>query len=269
VVASHYNRALESYRNEHGITTQSRPMPNLLISDEAVEIPFWLDDLHTGKRTRPSVFRGDRGWILELVSGDEFVFDPSLEPDEVSARLSKWLMQTRHRITPRAMTNMLFLRLLLVDQFIHGIGGGRYDQVTDRFIASFYQIEPPKFGVTTATMYFPTAIGRQRVCVPCIRQEGHRLKHAILGPRKRELVAQIASLPRRSAQRASRFYEMHRELSRAAAEHPALQRWQARFRETQEQERQEQTLFDRELFYALQPRARLQQIIERYRSEAG
>jgi hypothetical protein len=266
-VASHYNAALQSYRDEHGITTQSRPMPDLLTSDEAAEIPFWLDDLHTGKRIRPSIFRGDRGWILELVSGDEFVFDPTLGPDEASARLYKWLMQTRHRITPRAMTNMLFLRLLLVDQFIHGIGGGRYDQVTDRFIASFYQIEPPKFGVTTATMYFPAAIGRQRVCVPCVRQEGHRLKHAILGQRKRELVAQIASLPRRSSERASRYYEMHRELSRAASENPALQRWQAKLQQTQEQEKQDETLFDRELFYAMQPRERLEQMIERYHSE--
>jgi hypothetical protein len=266
-VASHYNAALQSYRDEHHITTHSRPMPDLLTSDEAVEIPFWLDDLHTGKRVRPSVFRSDRGWILELVSGDEFVFDPTLAPDEASSRLDKWLMQTRHRITPRAMTNMLFLRLLLVDQFIHGIGGGRYDQVTDRFIASFYQMQPPKFGVTTATMYFPAAIGRQRVCVPCVRQEGHRLKHAILGERKRELVAQIAALPRRSAQRASSFYEMHRELSRAASENPALQRWQTKLQQTQEQEKQDETLFDRELFYALQPRERLQRMIERYRSE--
>ena len=74
----------------------------------------------------------------------------------------------------------MFMRLLLVDQFVHGIGGGRYDQVTDRLIASYFKIEPPKFSVTTATLFFPGAATRERVCMPCILRDGHRLKHAVV-----------------------------------------------------------------------------------------
>ena len=48
---------------------------------------------------------------------------------------------------------MTYFRLLLVDQFTHGIGGGRYDQVTDRVMAGFFEIEPPRFSVATATLF--------------------------------------------------------------------------------------------------------------------
>jgi len=267
VIAIQYNTALQSYRDEQGIHSHMRPMPDLLISEEAVEIPFWLDDLQSGKRSRPSVFRRDGGWMLQLIGGEEFVFDPQVDGWTAAQRFGRWLNQTQHRITPRALTNMLFLRLFLSDYFIHGIGGGRYDQVTDRLIELHFCMEPPKFGVTTATMYFPDAIGKERVCIPCVKQEGHHLKHNLLGSRKRQLVAQIASLPRRSADRAARFSEMRRELSSLAIHSDVLQRWQDRFRETQEREKQEQTLFDRELFYAIQPRERLNEMIGKYRAE--
>lgn len=267
IVASRYNAALADYRKEQGITTNSRPMPDLFVSEEAIEIPFWLDDLHTGKRTRPSVFKSDRGWVLELISGDEFIFDPQIDGWQAAQQLRVWLNKTRHRITPRAMTNMLFLRLLLADQFIHGIGGGRYDQVTDRFIQSHYGIQPPAFGVTTATLFFPSAAGRSRQCIPCVRQEGHRLRHDLLGSRKRELVDQIAALPRRSPQRTARFFEMHKELASVAVDNDVLKRWSQRLRETQDREKQEETLFDRELFYGIQSRDRLAAMIEKYRAE--
>jgi hypothetical protein len=266
-VAAHYNAALDAYRADHGMRSRMRPMPDLFVGDDSVEIPFWLDDLHTGKRTRPSVFRSDRGWILELVGGEQFVFDKNVDGWEAAARLQRWLSSSRHRIAPRALMLTMFFRLLMVDQFCHGIGGGRYDQVTDRLIAGHYGIAPPRFSVTTATIYFPDAVGRDRVCVPCVKQEGHRLKHDLLGPRKRELVSQIAALPRRSAQRSTQFFQMHNELSAAAARSDVLERWQNKLRETQEQEQREQTLFDRELFYAIQPRQRLLEVIDKYNAE--
>jgi hypothetical protein len=263
-VASHYNGALDAYRADHGIRSHMRPMPDLFVGDDSVEVPFWLDDLHTGRRTRPSVFRCDRGLILELVGGEEFIFEKDVDGWEAASRLQRWLSINRHRIAPRALTLTMFFRLLMVDQFCHGIGGGRYDQVTDRLIGGHFEMEPPKFSVTTATMFFPEALGRQRVCVPCVKQEGHRLRHDLLGERKRELVAQIASLPRRSAQRSTRYFQMHNELSAAAARSDLLDRWQQKLRETQEQEQRDQTLFDRELFYAIQSRERLLEMISRY-----
>lgn len=266
-VAAHYNAALSEYRAVHGIANAMRPMPDLATSEGAVEVPFWLDDLQAGTRSRPSLFRSDRGWILELLSGEEFIFDPHLEGWESAARLKKWLNQTQHRLTPRALMLMLFTRVAWVDQFVHGIGGGQYDQVTDRLIELLYGMPSPAFGVSTATLYFPGVAELPRVCVPCVKQEGHRARHGLLGPRKQELVAQIAALPRHSPERSTTFFQMHSELAARAEQTGLLASWQEKLHETQAREREEQTLFDRELFYAIQPRERLEQIIRRIDAE--
>jgi hypothetical protein len=265
VLASRYNAALAAYRQEHSIRSNQRPMPDLFITQESIEVPFWLDNLATGQRSRPTLFRVDDGWMLTLNDGNSFTFDPNADGWDAAQQLGRWLAQTQHRLPPRALTQMLFLRLVLADQFVHGIGGGRYDQVTDRLIAEHYRMEPPMFAVTTATLYFPEAVGRQRVCMPCIKQEGHRVRHNLLGERKRELVAQIAALPRRSAQRSERYFQMHKQLAAAATQTDAIQRWQAKFQESMQREKEEQTLFDRELFYALQPQSRLEEMIAAYR----
>jgi hypothetical protein len=115
-------------------------------------------------------------------------------------------------------------------------------------------------------MLFPDAVGRERVCVPCVLHEGHRLRHAVLGPRKLELVKRIESLPRRSPQRALAFATLHEELDTAAKAHPTIALWQERLEETQSREKQEHMYFDRELFYAIQPKGRLEQMIARYRA---
>ena len=60
------------------------------------------------------------------------------------------------RRRPRALTLTLFVRLCLADWFIHGIGGGKYDEVTDAILSDFFGLEPPAFQVVTGTLYLPT-----------------------------------------------------------------------------------------------------------------
>jgi hypothetical protein len=264
--ATKYNQALAEYRKRTGTRTPSRPMPDLFCSGEACEMPFWLDDLATGKRIRPSVFRRDNEWLIELVSGAEFRFDPNAPGWEAADELKKWFVANNVRLAPRALPLTMFLRLALVDQFVHGIGGGRYDQVTDRLIELHFGLEPPRFAVTTATLVFPQAVGQSRVCLPCVLEEGHRLKHSLLGERKKQLVGAIASAPRRSPERAQLFNTMHRELREIAKTSPVLASWSNRVEETRKRELEEDVLFDRELFYAIQPRERLESLISRYKS---
>ena len=262
--AKTYNAALADYRREKKVRTPTRPMPDLTNIDCAVEVPFWLDHLAAGDRTRPSAFSRDGGFVLTAPGGDEFDFDPHADAHDSAMRLAKWLRQNHLRLSPRALTLTLFLRLLVVDQFVHGIGGGQYDQVTDRIIADYFKLQPPKFSVATGTMYLPQAVGRSRACVNCVLQEGHRLKHSLLGERKRELVEQIAAAPRHSTERYSAFATMHRELSAAAVNHPKLAEWERRLIDTRERESEESAIFDRELFYALQPKDRLESMINRF-----
>lgn len=260
--ADDYDLALNEYRAETGVSDPSRPMPNLLRTGDSVELPFWLDDLSTGVRTRPTVFRDGAGWVLQPVDRDGFWFDPRRDGWDAARQLSDYLRAAKLRLAPRALMLTLFARLCVVDQFVHGIGGGRYDQVTDRIVARHFGVQPPAFAVATATLWFPTAVGRQRTCLPCVLQEGHRLRHALPGGRKRELVAAIAAAPRRSSTRARLFQQMHRELAESPQRRSALEQWRLRVAEAQQRALLDQEEFSRELFYAVQPRERLAALID-------
>jgi hypothetical protein len=259
-----YNAALHDYRQEHGLKSTMRPMPDLHLDAHGLEVPFWLDDLATGARTRALLLGPERPWRLVLANGDSFAFESDADGWEAAERLKRFLARHQLRLAPRALTLTLFFRLLLVDQFVHGIGGGRYDQVLDRLIAAHFNLPAPRFSVTTATLIFPQALGQTRACVPCVLQEGHQLKHRLLGDRKRQWLDRINALPPRSLQRRMAFYALHDQLDTALATDPRIPRWQQRLADTQRQAREDQVLFNRELFYAIQPRARLEAMIARY-----
>jgi hypothetical protein len=264
--AADYNKSLADYRQDKKLRSSTRPMPDLHVTANSIEVPFWLDDLSNGQRERAAVWV-DRDYLaLVAPGGEEFALTSSRDGWEAARELKDFLRRNRLRLSPRALTLTMFLRLFVADNFVHGIGGGRYDQVTDRLIQSHFDIEPPAFAVTTATMYFPDAVGRSRACLPCVVTEGHHLRHSILGERKRELVAAIEQAPRCSIERRELFGQMHRELHDAAMNHPALTKWESQLRETEQKAVEEQTLFDRELFFALQSRERLTAIIDDYRA---
>jgi hypothetical protein len=62
------------------------------------------------------------------------------------------------RIRSRALVTTLWARLALGDLFVHGIGGAKYDQVTDRLIERFFGLQPPGILVLSATLYLPVAV---------------------------------------------------------------------------------------------------------------
>jgi hypothetical protein len=157
----------------------------------------------------------------------------------------------------------MFFRLMLADQFVHGIGGARYDRVTDRVTGSFFGIDAPRFCVTTATLYFPAARGEKRVSLRPLLQEGRRLRHGGFSREKRETAALIAQLPRGSLERKDLFHQMHAKLAQQAAG-PQMQEWNRRLEEAGREQMRQKAIFDRELFFAIQPAERLSELIERY-----
>jgi hypothetical protein len=232
-------------------------MPDLSLDGEFCEVPFWLDDLAEGERKRASVVRSGDKWALSA-AGDEFVFEPGPKDAWQSAeQLAGWLSRTKLRLSPRALTLTSFLRLAVVDQFVHGIGGAIYDQVADRILRQWYGIQPPTFSVGTITLFFPPAVGRERICLRCLADESRRLRHGALGERKRKLVGQIESAPRASAQRTMLFSQMHRELDEAVSRDPRIKEHDERFAQARQAHALDVMLFDRELPYTLQTRQRL------------
>ncbi len=262
--ADHYNRALADYRQDAGINSTSRPMPDLRVAGEHIELPFWLDDLSAGTRVRAGAIKRGGHWRLDLPHDAVFAFDPKLDAHAAASKLRAFLKDHQLRLAPRALTLTMFMRLLLVDQFVHGIGGARYDQVTDRIVQSYFKIDPPAFSVTTATLYFPDAGERQSDCIPCLVSEGHHLRHN-LDPAKPSYLQKINAAPRNSMARKLHYLAMHRHLEQTIATTDLMSKWKDRLTAATEREEAEKVLFDRELFYGLQSRSRLTAMIERYR----
>jgi len=264
--AAEYNAVLHDYRTEKGIHSPGRPWPDLRSAADECELPFWLDSLQEGTRLRAAVkLRGGQS-VLVCPSGAEFLFNRDLNGWQAADNLKRFLSVQRLRLSPRALALTLFLRLIVCDQFVHGIGGALYDEVTDRVIARRLRIQPPHFSVTTATLLFPSAVGRERVELRPLLNEARRLRHGALDGEKMKLVQQIATLPRSSPERSKIFYQMHARLSEGRYR-PEYQAWEQRIQQARQRLAEETDLFDRELFYALQPQSRLEELVGKYRAE--
>jgi hypothetical protein len=95
------------------------------------------------------------GGRIELRAGaDDW---PPIPLDGVTDR---WidLQEQGFKIRSRALTNTLYARLFLADLFVHGIGGAKYDELTDVIIRRFFGMEPPEFVVLSATRLLPAPV---------------------------------------------------------------------------------------------------------------
>jgi hypothetical protein len=101
-------------------------------------------------------------------------FQPTAE-----ALARKWgcwrdLESTSEKLRPRALITTMYARLVLSDLFIHGIGGAKYDELTDEIIRRFFGIEPP--GYLTATATFRLPIDRPQVTIEDVRECVQRIR---------------------------------------------------------------------------------------------
>ncbi|HEY1685294.1 MAG TPA: hypothetical protein VGG19_11065 [Tepidisphaeraceae bacterium] len=243
-----YNQALAVYRQRERIKSPGRPMPDLAIEAGKIELPFWLDDLSNGGRERLNV---------EIANGRATlnVKNKTIDCTHISAsELVAVCSENQIRVAPRALTLTMFLRLFACDQWIHGIGGAHYDQITDQIIRDFFHIDPPKFGVATATLFFP-ASGRLRISLSEVRHQRHQTIHHVLNGGKEKYLQEIATAPRRSLQRAEVFTAMHRAMDEANSR--GLEDWNRQWAGLQHRAMEDDTIFNRELFYAIQPAERL------------
>lgn len=132
-----YNRCVADYRHRYRIRSRNHPVPDLIREGDWLEAPFW--GWRPGQHHRGRIFarRGiDR---LEVRCNQEILQHwDEFHPDST-------------RIRSRALTTTLFARLFLADLFIHGIGGGKYDELTDAIAREFFGFEPPPYLVLSAT----------------------------------------------------------------------------------------------------------------------
>ena len=55
----------------------------------------------------------------------------------------------------------LYLRCFVADLFVHGIGGGTYDELTDDIMRHWLGIIPPTFLTSSASLHLPFAANRE------------------------------------------------------------------------------------------------------------
>lgn len=165
-----YNQAVQEYRRAHRIRNAAHPVPDLVTEGPWIEAPLWIWTAEQPQRRRVFVCR--RPWVhgarREVVisdrAGQELRLPPSIDDDAGDAvdRLMAWGRQGV-KIRSRALVTTLWARLALSDLFLHGIGGAKYDRVTDRLIETFFGLAPPGIMVVSATLYLPPTMS---TCCP-------------------------------------------------------------------------------------------------------
>lgn len=144
-----YNGCLAAYRRRHRIRSRNHPVPELTADGDWHEAPFWA--WRTGAARRERLFVRRAGDRLRLRAGAE---DWPTVADDRPAELRD-LIGSGCKIRTRALTTTLFARMLLADVFLHGIGGGKYDELTDAIARSYFGREPPGYAVVTGTWRLP------------------------------------------------------------------------------------------------------------------
>ncbi len=141
-------------------------------------------------------------------------------------------------LAPRALLLDAAVRLFGADLFIHGVGGGAYTRATERWLAGWPAgagaagAAPARTAVVTATLLLdPDLCARPEPAASSADAaraawRAHAARHhpRLLGdaPRQRlrdELVAQIAAMPPRSAERAAAYARLQTLLEDSRAAH--------------------------------------------------
>ncbi len=155
---SAHNDALAAYRAAHRLRNRAQPVPDLAESDGWLEAPFWIWSASDPRR-RP-LFARQSGEELQITDRESYTASLPLSADRQAALAVENLLElpaSGIKIRTRALATTLFARLLLSDLFLHGIGGAKYDQVTDEIARQFFGFELPQFATVSATLRLPIA----------------------------------------------------------------------------------------------------------------
>lgn len=149
--AAAYNAALATYRAENNVRSPDRPIPNLAIAGDRIEVALWT--YREGEPRRRVFVRGCGRGEIELFAGEQRMGRiPESDLDCREARAGTIRSLEDWKLRPRALTLTLWARLLLADLFIHGIGGAKYDRITDSIIETYYGLPAPGMACASATL---------------------------------------------------------------------------------------------------------------------
>jgi hypothetical protein len=274
-----YNKALGLYRCAHRMRNRAHPMPDLAADGEWLEAPFWIWSAEQPQR-RPLFARQSGGQVvitdrrsnsIALPLGPDS--DPSVAAEQLAALSSRGI-----KVRTRALTTTLFARLVLSDLFLHGIGGAKYDRVTDQIVRLFFGFEPPEFATVSATLRLP--IRHAALDGAAIGQWEQRLRELRYHPEQyvdfssatngdSPAVAEIIATKQHWLQTAKTSENAHERHVAIAGANDKLQPYVALLREqierervdTQHRKRGEAILNSREYSFCLYPREHFDKLL--------
>jgi hypothetical protein len=146
-----YNAGVRAYRARHRVRSHNHPVPDLAAEDGWVELPLW--GWRAGQQRRGRLFARLSPSRIELRAGADAW--PALP--RAGDLVGPWreLEGRGLKVRSRALTTTLFARLFVGDLFLHGIGGGKYDELTDELMRRFYGVGPPEIVMLSATRWLP------------------------------------------------------------------------------------------------------------------
>jgi len=277
--AQAYNEALHAYRRQHQIRNPRRPLPNLAYGNARVETALWT---YQPRRRRRRLLVERNGVRLSLFAdtkliGDIAIADLTDNADAALAALDPWV------IRPRALTLTLWARLLACDLFVHGIGGAKYDRITDGIIKRYYRRQPPAFACVSATLRLPLPVCPvEPRALPAARQQLRDVRYnpdrfllhppAELMARRSKLIRESDRLRKTRGPREARretFLSIRRVNARLLEHQPELQQeLSGRITRIERELAANAVACSREHFYLLQPQDRLDTLAKRLRQVA-
>ncbi len=269
-----YNESLKEYRRQQGVRSADRPLPDLGRENGRIETALWLCQPLQRRRRFWVEQQGDRlgcyadATLVGELSREALVRDP----DAATGSLRPWLVR------PRALTFTLWARLLACDLFVHGIGGAKYDRITDGLFRRYYRCEAPAYVCVSATLrsswpMFPItdedlAVARHQVRDWRFNPQRYSRKlPPLLLAEREELIGRSEYLRQSRGPRTQRrevFLAIRAVNSRLVESCPEIGQDLACRRDLlARQVASNRVAADREYFYALQPGERLSSLARR------
>ena len=213
-----YNSALGDYRKVNRIRSRTHPVAELIEADGWLEAPLWMWSRDDPQRRR--LFARFRDDTIQLTDRQAISVEISLSTErsaEVAVQQLTEIQRDGIRIRPRALITTMFARLLLGDLFLHGIGGAKYDELTDEILRRFFEVEPPDYMLLSATMMLP--IERSEVTRNDLRNLQRQLRDLDYNPDRC-----LDSAQRNDPSVAAQLSEKRRWIEKKSPEDDRLQR---------------------------------------------
>ena len=274
-----YNRVLAEYRRCYRVRSVQRPIPDLRVESDRVEVPAWV---YRRDEPRRRLFVGPRADVIEVFADREKVgvVDRARLLRQATASEALAVLEGV-RFRPRALTLTLWARLFVADLFIHGIGGAKYDRITDALIRDYFGVTPPAMACVSATMRLD--LPRHDATADRVREARCRLRDLRYNPQRHiavdgetagllrqqaEAVASSRSLrsehPKDHARRRLAFEAIRKLNDRVLALRPQVtERLEREVREMERHAQENAIANRRDFFFALFSREALEMLITR------